>query len=36
MVKYMGKTASGSLRQPMFKGLREDKAPEECMEKSLS
>lgn len=29
-VKYMMKTESGSLRQPVFKGLREDKAPTEC------
>ncbi len=29
-VKYMMKTESGSLRQPVFKGLREDKAPKEC------
>lgn len=29
-VKYMKKTASGMLRQPSFKGLREDKKPEEC------
>lgn len=31
-VKYMMKTDSGSLRQPVFKGLREDKRPEECIE----
>ena len=31
-VKYMMKTESGSLRQPVFKGLREDKRPEECVE----
>lgn len=31
-VKYMMKTESGSLRQPVFKGLREDKTPEECKE----
>ena len=31
-VKYMMKTESGSLRQPVFKGLREDKRPEECGE----
>lgn len=31
-VKYMMKTASGSLRQPVFKGLRDDKLPEECRE----
>lgn len=29
-VKYMMKTESGGLRQPVFKGLREDKVPEEC------
>ena len=31
-VKYMMKTESGSLRQPVFKGLREDKLPKECEE----
>lgn len=31
-VKYMMKTESGSLRQPVFKGLREDKCPDECVE----
>lgn len=31
-VKYMMKTESGSLRQPVFKGLREDKQPSECIE----
>lgn len=30
-VKYMEKTSSGGLRQPVFKGLREDKVPEDCM-----
>ena len=29
-VKYMEKTAAGMLRQPVFKGLRDDKAPAEC------
>lgn len=29
-VKYMMKTESGGMRQPVFKGLREDKSPEEC------
>lgn len=33
IVKYMEKTESGGLRQPVFKGLREDKTPEECVEK---
>lgn len=31
-VKYMEKTKSGSLRQPVFKGLRDDKPPGECIE----
>lgn len=31
-VKYMMKTVSGCLRQPVFKRLREDKRPEECKE----
>lgn len=31
-VKYMMKTESGSLRQPVFKGLREDKSPTDCIE----
>lgn len=30
-VKYMMKTESGGMRQPVFKGLREDKAPEDCV-----
>lgn len=30
-VKYMMKTANGSLRQPVFKGLREDKNPKDCI-----
>ena len=32
-VKYMIKTESGGMRQPVFKGLREDKPPEECIER---
>ncbi|MDO5153574.1 MAG: RNA ligase family protein [Eubacteriales bacterium] len=31
-VKYMMKTESGSLRQPVFKGLRTNKQPKECLE----
>lgn len=31
-VKYMMKTESGGMRQPVFKGLREDKSPEECVD----
>lgn len=30
-VKFMERTASGSIRQPVFKGLRMDKRPEECI-----
>lgn len=29
-VKYMMKTENGGMRQPVFKGLRNDKSPEEC------
>ncbi|WP_375372935.1 DNA ligase [Clostridium sp. CF012] len=32
-VKYMMKTSNGSLRQPVFKGLRDDKAPKDCIAK---
>mgnify|MGYP003193414592 FL=1 len=31
-VKYMMKTERGGMRQPVFKGLREDKSPEECVD----
>ena len=30
VVEYLEMTAAGKLRAPSFKGLREDKAPEEC------
>lgn len=30
-VKYMTKTKSGSLRQPVFKGIRPDKLPTDCI-----
>ncbi|HEY8805758.1 MAG TPA: RNA ligase family protein [Clostridium sp.] len=33
IVKFMMKTANGGLRQPVFKGLRDDKMPNECMVK---
>lgn len=29
-VKFMERTANGGMRQPAFKGLREDKTPKEC------
>ena len=32
-VEYMHKTKTGGMRQPVFKGLREDKRPEDCMTK---
>ena len=31
-VQFMYKTNTGSLRQPVFKGLRDDKEPEDCVE----
>lgn len=31
-VKYMERTTNGGMRQPVFKGLREDKAPRDCIE----
>lgn len=31
-VQYMHKTKSGGLRQPVYKGLRTDKSPHECIE----
>ena len=30
-VEYMERTDGGGLRQPVFKGLRDDKIPEECV-----
>jgi len=33
-VKFMTRTANGGMRQPVFKGLREDKRPEECIDTS--
>ena len=30
-VKYMQKTEKGGMRQPVFKGLREDKIPSDCV-----
>lgn len=33
-VKYMMKIENGGMRQPVFKGLRDDKTPEECIDKS--
>ena len=32
-VEYMHKTQNGGMRQPVFKGLRMDKTPGECVEK---
>jgi bifunctional non-homologous end joining protein LigD/DNA ligase-1 len=33
IIKYMMKTANGSLRQPVFEGLRDDKSPKDCIVK---
>lgn len=33
-VEFMHRTKSGGMRQPVFKGLRTDKLPEECLENS--
>lgn len=33
-VRYMMKTKEGGMRQPVFKGLRKDKFPQECSEHS--
>ncbi len=35
-VKHMEKTESGGLRQPVFKGIREDKVPEDRVEVSYA
>lgn len=32
-IKFMMRTNTGGMRQPVFKGLREDKMPQECVEK---
>ena len=32
-VKYMNRTSSGSLRQPVFKGIRNDKLPKDCKDR---
>lgn len=34
MVKYMQKTEGGGLRQPVYKGLRDDKLARDCIEKN--
>ena len=34
VVEFMHRTKNGGMRQPVFKGLREDKRPEECVGKS--
>jgi len=35
-VEYMHKTANGGLRQPVFRGLRDDKLPGDCITKEES
>ena len=34
-VEFMQRTRSGGMRQPVFKGLRDDKEPEECIEPKI-
>ena len=34
IVKYMMKTDNGGMRQPVFKGLRDDKSPKDCIDKN--
>ena len=34
IVKYMMKTDNGGMRQPVFKGLRNDKSPKDCIDKN--
>ena len=34
VVEFMHRTKNGGMRQPVFKGLRSDKTPEECIEKT--
>lgn len=36
IVTFMEYTKQGGLRQPVFKGFREDKKPEECIEKNTN
>ncbi|MGI5856125.1 MAG: hypothetical protein ACOX64_06665 [Candidatus Merdivicinus sp.] len=33
-VEFMEHTKNGGMRQPVFRGFRDDKPPEECMEKT--
>ncbi len=33
-VAFMERTAGGGMRQPVFKGIREDKAPEDCVSRA--
>lgn len=35
MVKFMDYTASGGMRQPVFKGVRLDKLPSDCISKPI-
>ena len=35
-VKFMERTANGGMRQPVYKGLRMDKSPEDCLIYSLN
>ena len=33
VVEFMHRTKNGGMRQPVFKGIREDKRPEECIQR---
>ena len=35
VVQFMERTAGGGMRQPVFKGLRQDKTPQECVEAKI-
>jgi ATP-dependent DNA ligase len=35
VVKYMMRTKSGGMRQPVFKGLREDKKATDCIDHNI-
>ena len=36
VVEFMNRTKNGGMRQPVFKGIRMDKSPKDCIEKCPS